>query len=61
MIQNGNKTTLGMLGSNVHMVSFKLASSQEVFFAGASEKGQLISILRPKKGQHTLGFLVLLY
>lgn len=27
-----------MLGRNVQMVSFELASSQEVFFAGVSEK-----------------------
>lgn len=37
-IQYGNKTTLDMLGRNVQMVSFELASSQEVFFAGVSEK-----------------------
>lgn len=37
MIHNGNKT-LGMFGRNVQMIGFELARSQEVFFAGASEK-----------------------
>lgn len=41
-----------MLGRNVQMVSFKLASSQEVFFAGASAKDQLVPILRPMKTAH---------
>lgn len=34
IIQYGNKTTLDMFGRNVQMVSFELASPQEVFFVG---------------------------
>lgn len=38
IIQYRNKTTLDIFGRNVQMVNFELASSQEVFFVGASEK-----------------------
>lgn len=37
MIQNGNKT-VGIFGRNAQMIIFELASFQDVFFAGASEK-----------------------
>lgn len=51
-----------MLGRNVQMVTFEPESSQGIFFfAEASEKSSVYTILRPMKGQYTLGFQILLY
>jgi len=51
-----------MLGRNVRMVNFEPESSEGIFFfAGASENSSVYTILRPMKGQHTLGLQILLY